>query len=136
MVCSKYYRRMWLTSKTSQKFTCLSFLNNSWTKVEGEHWSRISFFLVKLICLWFTFPNWKGFWLISWKFSGSWLYIEEDGFFGYSVVIFCANDKFTTVRNFNAIDNECVIVSNVSFHVFNTLPELNIVVIPRNRSCR
>ena len=116
-----FYRWMWLTSKTGQKFASLSFLDNSWAKVEGEHRCRVSFFLVKFICLWFAFPDWEWFRFISRKLSWSWLYVKEDRFFSDSVVIFCANDKFTTVGNFHAIDNESVIVSNVSFHVFNTL---------------
>ena len=116
------YRWMGLTSETSQKFARLSFLDNSWSEVEGEHWSRVSFFLVKFICFWFPFPNGKGFWFISWKLSWSWLYIKEDGLFSDSVVVFSANDKLTTVRDLDAINNESVIISNVSFHIFNTLP--------------
>lgn len=49
------------------------------------------------------------------------LYIKEDNFLTIAIVILRAYDIFSSVFQFNSIDNEGIIIAVVSFHEFDGL---------------
>ena len=63
---------------------------------------------------------------------GADLYVEEDDLLGDAVVVFGPDDELAPVRDFDAVDDESVVVSDVPLHVLDALPQLHVVVVPRD----
>lgn len=58
------------------------------------------------------------------------LHVEEYNFFSEAVRVFCPDEIFPSIFEFNSVNNECVVIANISFHEFNRLSEFLIIVEP------
>ena len=47
-------------------------------------------------------------------------------------MVFGPDDELAPVRDFDSVDDESVVVSDVPLHVLDALPQLNVVVVPRD----
>ena len=98
--------------------------------MESKHWSTFLLLLVQLVSVDLPLANWQRLWFIAWQVLGHWLDIEEDGFLSDTIVILCMDDELSSVFSLASVDDEGVVIANVSFHVLDTLSELHIVVVP------
>jgi len=125
---------MGVASAAAKQFACCALLHDTRTKMECKHRSALLFFFVKFVCVQFTFANWKRLWFISWHILGNGLDIQEYWFLCYSIVILCMNDEFSAIFHLTTVDDESIIITDVSLHILDTLPQLSIVMVPAYRA--
>lgn len=59
------------------------------------------------------------------------MYVKEDNFFPVTVMILGTYHIFSSIFELNSVNDESVIVAVITFHEFNGLPKLLIIVEPR-----
>ena len=98
--------------------------------MECKHWSTLLLLLVQLVSVDLPLSHWQRFRFIAWCVLRNWLDVEEDGFLCDTIVILSVDDELSSVLSLASVDDEGVVITDVSLHILDTLSKLHIVVVP------
>ena len=98
--------------------------------MEGEHGCTLLLLLVKFVRVKLPLPDRKRLRFIPRQVLRDWLHIQEDRLFCRSIVILCVDDEFSTIIHLASVNDEGVVISDVTLHVLNALLKLCVVVVP------
>ena len=119
-----------VASQTSQQLAGGALLHHPGPQVECEHGGALLLLLVQLVGVDLPLADGEGLRLVPRGVLRHRLDVEEDWLLGDAIVVLGVDDELPAVLHLAAVDDEGVVVPDVSLHVLDALPELHVVVVP------